>query len=87
MEGREWGDKCSKRYNARVRHATLLYALLHQLRFPTPCFRELIRQHCKLKRQLIFETIDKWLQELHELGMLDDIFELIWISFFWRRSA
>ena len=40
MKGSANGDYQSERYNEGIRNATLEWAILDQLKNPTPCFRD-----------------------------------------------
>eukprot|EP01120_Amphizonella_sp_Union-15-10_P006964 TRINITY_DN2302_c0_g1_i1.p1 TRINITY_DN2302_c0_g1~~TRINITY_DN2302_c0_g1_i1.p1 ORF type:complete len:364 (+),score=68.65 TRINITY_DN2302_c0_g1_i1:1-1092(+) len=57
------GDQQSKAYNEGIKIATLKWALLDQLKSPSPGFEEAIKIHFRLKRDEIMEQCYEWLKE------------------------
>ncbi|XP_065205683.1 baculoviral IAP repeat-containing protein 6-like [Planococcus citri] len=58
------GQQESRAYNARIIQATVLWAMLEQLRNPSPVFKEIIQTHFYLKRNEILMEIKKWIAEM-----------------------
>ncbi|KAK7586069.1 hypothetical protein V9T40_003945 [Parthenolecanium corni] len=57
----EYGKKHSSKYNINIMEATVKWAMLEQLRNPTPCFKDIIRSHFWLKRNEITNQIINWI--------------------------
>lgn len=60
MQGTLSGIKESKKYNEGLHPNTVYWAMYDQLVNPSPCFRDVIEKHFWLKRNMIFEQIDRW---------------------------
>uniref|UniRef100_A0A915HRV7 UBC core domain-containing protein n=2 Tax=Romanomermis culicivorax TaxID=13658 RepID=A0A915HRV7_ROMCU len=63
--GTEKGAKLSESYNLQLRQATVCYGILEQLKHPPDHFREVIRRHCRVKKSLIEEQLDKWIRDAY----------------------
>ena len=55
------GKAQSDAYNQNIRFQTLRFAVLEQLRAPSPGFADVIRTHFRLKRDLLREQMSKWI--------------------------
>ncbi|KAK3576772.1 hypothetical protein CHS0354_014586 [Potamilus streckersoni] len=58
------GTASSREYDANIRQATVKWAMLEQLRNPSPCFREVIQNHFWLKRHRILQQCQVWISEM-----------------------
>lgn len=59
----ETGRTQSRQYNENIRIQTLRWAMIDQLKNPSPGFEEVIKTHFKLKKELILEQLDAWTAE------------------------
>lgn len=57
------GQAASKQYNHALRHHTLRFAVLQQLRSPPAAFADAIRAHFKLKRAEVEQQCNAWCSE------------------------
>ena len=64
------GTASSREYDANIRQATVKWAMLEQVRNPSPCFRDVIERHFWLKRHEIMAQVEEWISEL-EAGSSD----------------
>ena len=64
------GTASSREYDANIRQATVKWAMLEQLRYPSACFRDVTERHFWLKRHEISAQIEEWISEL-EAGSSD----------------
>uniref|UniRef100_A0A8D8V1I0 Dual E2 ubiquitin-conjugating enzyme/E3 ubiquitin-protein ligase BIRC6 n=1 Tax=Cacopsylla melanoneura TaxID=428564 RepID=A0A8D8V1I0_9HEMI len=62
--GTAQGTQSSREYNANIAQATVKWAMLEQIRNPTPCFKHVIHTHFWLKRKEIAEQVKGWISEL-----------------------
>ncbi|KAL1461608.1 hypothetical protein WDU94_013486, partial [Cyamophila willieti] len=62
--GTAQGTQSSREYNANIAQATVKWAMLEQIRNPTPCFKHVIHTHFWLKRKEIVEQVKGWISEL-----------------------
>ena len=58
--GTTTGNAQSEAYNLNIKIQTINHAMLHHLQHPEPGFEEVIRQHFKLKREVIESQLAKW---------------------------
>ncbi|KAK7067357.1 Baculoviral IAP repeat-containing protein 6 [Halocaridina rubra] len=58
----------SREYDANIRAATVRWAMLNQLRSPSPCFKEVIERHFWLKHKEILEQIEGWIADMETLS-------------------
>nr|XP_018902066.1 PREDICTED: baculoviral IAP repeat-containing protein 6-like isoform X1 [Bemisia tabaci]XP_018902067.1 PREDICTED: baculoviral IAP repeat-containing protein 6-like isoform X1 [Bemisia tabaci] len=58
------GTRRSNSYNANIRKATLKWAMVEQLKKPSPCFKTVIQSHFYLKRDEISLQVEKWITEI-----------------------
>ncbi|XP_059477801.1 baculoviral IAP repeat-containing protein 6 [Neocloeon triangulifer] len=58
------GTHSSREYNSNIYQATVRWAMLEQLRQPSPCFKEVVHNHFWFKRHEIEQQIDGWIKEL-----------------------
>eukprot|EP00930_Biecheleria_cincta_P083732 TRINITY_DN73243_c0_g1_i1.p1 TRINITY_DN73243_c0_g1~~TRINITY_DN73243_c0_g1_i1.p1 ORF type:complete len:928 (-),score=204.20 TRINITY_DN73243_c0_g1_i1:467-3199(-) len=61
--GTSFGDARSRSYNEAVRENCIRWAMIEQLRRPSPEFAEVIRLHFKLRCAQVKETIGTWINE------------------------
>ncbi|XP_067616443.1 baculoviral IAP repeat-containing protein 6 isoform X2 [Eurosta solidaginis] len=58
------GTHSSREYNSNIYQACVRWAMLEQIRNPSPCFKDVIHTHFWLKRNEICEQIENWIEEL-----------------------
>ncbi|XP_054081324.1 baculoviral IAP repeat-containing protein 6 isoform X3 [Zeugodacus cucurbitae] len=58
------GTHSSREYNSNIYQACVRWAMLEQIRNPSPCFRDVIHTHFWLKRNEICAQIENWIEEL-----------------------
>ncbi|CAH0383910.1 unnamed protein product [Bemisia tabaci] len=58
------GTQSSREYNINICQATLKWAMVEQLKNPSPCFKTVIQSHFWIKRNEIFLQIEKWIAEV-----------------------
>ncbi|XP_064113078.1 baculoviral IAP repeat-containing protein 6-like [Macrobrachium nipponense] len=58
----------SREYDANIRAATVRWAMLNQLRSPSPCFKEVIERHFWLKHKEIMEQVEGWITDMESLS-------------------
>ncbi|XP_070564191.1 probable ubiquitin-conjugating enzyme protein 17 [Ptychodera flava] len=58
----DYGRRNSQTYNQGVRVNNIKYAILAQLRNPSPAFEGVIKTHFRLKRDKILQEAEAWLQ-------------------------
>lgn len=58
----------SREYDANIRAATVRWAMLNQLRNPSPCFKEVVERHFWLKHKEIMEQVDGWITNMESLS-------------------
>ena len=57
------GRTQSRQYNENIRIQTVRWAMIDQLKNPSPGFEEVIKTHFKLKKDIILEQLDNWMAE------------------------
>lgn len=62
--GTPTGSLSSTEYNSNIYQACVRWAMLEQLRAPTPCFKQVIQTHFWIKRNEICQVIESWIAEL-----------------------
>ncbi|XP_030370289.1 baculoviral IAP repeat-containing protein 6 isoform X2 [Scaptodrosophila lebanonensis] len=58
------GTNSSREYNSNIYQACVRWAMLEQIRNPSPCFKDIIQKHFWLKREEICTQIEGWIDEL-----------------------
>ncbi|KAG5670331.1 hypothetical protein PVAND_000606 [Polypedilum vanderplanki] len=58
------GNHSSREYNSNIYQACVKWAMLEQIRNPSPCFKDVIYTHFWLKRNEICAQIENWIAEL-----------------------
>jgi hypothetical protein len=58
------GNHSSREYNSNIYQACVKWAMLEQIRNPSPCFKDVIYTHFWLKRNEICQQIESWIAEL-----------------------
>ncbi|XP_017867094.1 PREDICTED: baculoviral IAP repeat-containing protein 6 isoform X6 [Drosophila arizonae] len=58
------GTNSSREYNSNIYQACVRWAMLEQIRNPSPCFTDVIHKHFWLKREEICTQIEGWIEEL-----------------------
>ena len=58
------GNACSREYDANIRQASVKWAILEQIKNPSPCFKEVIQKHFWLKRHKILRQCEEWIAEM-----------------------
>ncbi|XP_075222220.1 BIR repeat containing ubiquitin-conjugating enzyme isoform X2 [Lycorma delicatula] len=58
------GDQSSREYNSNICQATVKWAMLEQLRNPSPCFKQVIQTHFWMKRKEIKKQIEGWIADM-----------------------
>lgn len=61
--GTDAGNDHSREYNEVIRVGTVRWAMVEQLRNPSPGFDEVIRTHFKIKRLEVWKQVSRWLKE------------------------
>ncbi|CAL8111027.1 unnamed protein product [Orchesella dallaii] len=62
--GTDAGERSSREYNAGIQIATVEWAMLDQLRNPSPCFKEIVQKHFWMKKGEILNQCEQWLEDL-----------------------
>jgi hypothetical protein len=57
------GKAKSTAYNQNLRLQTMRFAMVEQLRNPSPGFEEVIRHHFRLVRRQVYNTARQWLMD------------------------
>jgi ubiquitin-protein ligase len=72
FRGTPKGIKASNEYNQGLYPETIQWAIIDQMRNPTPCFKDVIQKHFQLKRNDILKQVDKWTEEVPGLAELKE---------------
>lgn len=62
--GTQSGNHSSREYNSNIYQACVKWAMLEQIRNPSPCFKDVIYTHFWFKRNEICQQIESWIDEL-----------------------
>ena len=62
LMGTPQGEKLNTGYANVVRYGTLKYAIIEQLKNPTPGFEDVIRRNFFMKKEMILEEVDGWIE-------------------------
>uniref|UniRef100_A0A1B6HP87 UBC core domain-containing protein n=2 Tax=Homalodisca liturata TaxID=320908 RepID=A0A1B6HP87_9HEMI len=62
--GTQAGNQSSREYNSNICQATVKWAMLEQLRNPSPCFKQVIQTHFWMKRKEIKSQIEAWIADM-----------------------
>ncbi|KAM4600039.1 dual E2 ubiquitin-conjugating enzyme/E3 ubiquitin-protein ligase BIRC6 isoform 3-T3 [Fundulus diaphanus] len=60
------GTQSSREYDGNIRQATVKWAMLEQIRNPSPCFKEVIHKHFYLKRIEIMSQCEEWIADIQQ---------------------
>ncbi|XP_032409947.1 baculoviral IAP repeat-containing protein 6 isoform X3 [Xiphophorus hellerii] len=60
------GTQSSREYDGNIRQATVKWAMLEQIRNPSPCFKEVIHKHFYLKRTEIMSQCEEWIADIQQ---------------------
>ncbi|XP_062375823.1 baculoviral IAP repeat-containing protein 6 isoform X2 [Sardina pilchardus] len=60
------GTQSSREYDGNIRQATVKWAMLEQMRNPSPCFKEVIHKHFYLKRAEIMAQCEEWITDIQQ---------------------
>ncbi|KAM4615408.1 dual E2 ubiquitin-conjugating enzyme/E3 ubiquitin-protein ligase BIRC6 [Polymixia lowei] len=60
------GTQSSREYDGNIRQATVKWAMLEQMRNPSPCFKEVIHKHFYLKRAEIMAQCEEWISDIQQ---------------------
>ncbi|XP_044308535.1 baculoviral IAP repeat-containing protein 6 isoform X5 [Varanus komodoensis] len=60
------GTQSSREYDGNIRQATVKWAMLEQIRNPSPCFKEVIHKHFYLKRIEIMAQCEEWIADIQQ---------------------
>ncbi|XP_064411867.1 baculoviral IAP repeat-containing protein 6 isoform X3 [Latimeria chalumnae] len=60
------GTQSSREYDGNIRQATVKWAMLEQVRNPSPCFKEVIHRHFYLKRAEIMAQCEEWIADIQQ---------------------
>ncbi|XP_028983369.1 baculoviral IAP repeat-containing protein 6 isoform X2 [Betta splendens] len=60
------GTQSSREYDGNIRQATVKWAMLEQMRNPSPCFKEVIHKHFYLKRAEILSQCEEWITDIQQ---------------------
>ncbi|XP_015038690.2 baculoviral IAP repeat-containing protein 6 isoform X3 [Drosophila pseudoobscura] len=58
------GTNSSREYNSNIYQACVRWAMLEQIRNPSPCFKDVIHKHFWMKREEVCTQIEGWIEEL-----------------------
>ena len=58
------GNQNSRDYDVNIRQATVKWAMLEQIRSPTPCFKQVVHTHFWLKRREIEKQCEDWIADM-----------------------
>lgn len=64
--GTDSATQHSREYDANIRAATVKWAILQQLKEPSPCFKEVSEKHFYLKQYEILSQVDEWIEEMED---------------------
>uniref|UniRef100_A0A8K9UWY4 Dual E2 ubiquitin-conjugating enzyme/E3 ubiquitin-protein ligase BIRC6 n=1 Tax=Oncorhynchus mykiss TaxID=8022 RepID=A0A8K9UWY4_ONCMY len=60
------GTQSSREYDGNIRQASVKWAMLEQLRNPSPCFKEVIHKHFYLKRVEVMAQCEEWIADIQQ---------------------
>ncbi|XP_063047563.1 baculoviral IAP repeat-containing protein 6 isoform X3 [Engraulis encrasicolus] len=60
------GTQSSREYDGNIRQASVKWAMLEQMRNPSPCFKEVIHKHFYLKRAEIMGQCEEWITDIQQ---------------------
>ncbi|XP_062862910.1 baculoviral IAP repeat-containing protein 6 isoform X2 [Trichomycterus rosablanca] len=60
------GTQSSTEYDGNIRQASVKWAMLEQIRNPSPCFKEVIHKHFYLKRAEIMAQCEDWISDIQQ---------------------
>lgn len=60
------GTQSSREYDGNIRQATVKWAMLEQIRNPSPCFKEVIHKHFYLKRVEVMAQCEEWIADIQQ---------------------
>ncbi|XP_067844789.1 baculoviral IAP repeat-containing protein 6 [Heptranchias perlo] len=60
------GTQSSREYDGNIRQATVKWAMLEQIRNPSPCFKEVIHKHFYLKRAEVMAQCEEWIADIQQ---------------------
>ncbi|KAM9726353.1 LOW QUALITY PROTEIN: dual E2 ubiquitin-conjugating enzyme/E3 ubiquitin-protein ligase BIRC6 [Menidia menidia] len=60
------GTQSSREYDGNIRQASVKWAMLEQMRNPSPCFKEVIHKHFYLKRVEIMSQCEEWISDIQQ---------------------
>ncbi|KAI9525107.1 Baculoviral IAP repeat-containing protein 6 [Dissostichus eleginoides] len=60
------GTQSSREYDGNIRQASVKWAMLEQMRNPSPCFKEVIHKHFYLKRVEIMSQCEEWIADIQQ---------------------
>ncbi|KAL6101444.1 birc6 [Pungitius sinensis] len=60
------GTQSSREYDGNIRQATVKWAMLEQMRNPSPCFKEVIHKHFYLKRTEVMSQCEEWIADIQQ---------------------
>eukprot|EP01130_Rhizamoeba_saxonica_P017200 TRINITY_DN8235_c0_g1_i1.p1 TRINITY_DN8235_c0_g1~~TRINITY_DN8235_c0_g1_i1.p1 ORF type:complete len:623 (+),score=138.71 TRINITY_DN8235_c0_g1_i1:192-1871(+) len=63
MIGSPEGDRETFSYNENIRVSTIRWAIINQIKNPTPGFEETILTHFKLQRQNVMSKVEEWMDD------------------------
>ena len=69
QEGTSSGDKSSRDYNANIMDKTVKFAIIEQLRSPSPIFADIIRTHFELKADSVRAQLEEWAEQIPQYNI------------------
>ncbi|KAL0964404.1 hypothetical protein UPYG_G00323370 [Umbra pygmaea] len=60
------GTQSSREYDGNIRQASVKWAMLEQMRNPSPCFKEVIHKHFYLKRVEVMTQCEEWIADIQQ---------------------
>lgn len=76
----EYGQKNNRGYQNIVKYSNVVYTMTDMIKNPPDIFRDIILTHFYLKKDIIIQTIDKWLIEAEESNINNTAYEGITYS-------
>lgn len=68
-EGTSIGRRASRDYNANIMDKTAKFAIIEQLRSPSPIFADIIRTHFELKAESVRAQLNEWAKIIPEYNI------------------
>ena len=75
--GTSHGEQASKEYSANIQLQCLKWAIVEQLKNPSPGFEDVVRTHFKLKKDLVVSEVKDWIknQQSYNQKTMEDLLQ------------